>query len=124
MNHSCGHIDTDVEDDGGFDCGANSATTVPFNFTGELDNHKVDAADSNDEGDDVGGSDVNVDADERMDTASEALFNALYDATIQKSQDKNGLTKQYSDFVRSRIVDGYGQAAAKAEANDLLRVFF
>ena len=58
-----------------------------------------------------------------MDTASETLVNALHDATIQKSRDKTGVTKRYSEFVWSRIVDGYGQAAAKAKATDLLRGF-
>jgi hypothetical protein len=81
------------------------------------------AVEQNDEGDHVGGSDANIDEEECLDPVSEAFFNALYDAKVHKTLDKKSLTKKYSEFVRSRIVDGYSRAEAKAEAMELMRGF-
>ena len=64
-----------------------------------------------------------TDEEEDLDPALESRFNALYDASVQKSLGKSGLVKQYSMFIRSRIAEGHSQAEAKTEAKELLMNF-
>ena len=82
-----------------------------------IGNRKLAAAVPDDESDDAGSSEGNIDE------ASEALFNALWDMAVEKSLDKTGFAKQYSQFIRSRMADGYSQAEAKTEAKNTLFEF-